>query len=78
MHSIESLEALFGHKLTKDQLAGHVADSISAQEQLQRTARQEGDVDLLEQSIDQISKLKVLARNNGITSDTHPGIFKSR
>ncbi len=50
IHPMKLLEQLLGRAPEQIEIAGHIADSISAQQQLQRIAREDGDVELLLQS----------------------------
>ena len=47
---IDKLRFALGKEPSLSDIATHVADSISAQEQLQRVAREQGDLILLTQS----------------------------
>lgn len=76
MGLIETLTSALGRNPTESDLATHFADSISAQNQLQRISRQEGDVGMLEDSICAIQKLKKQARELGLTREKYPGLFR--
>lgn len=76
MNSIEALKNVLKRQPTKLEIAGHIADLISAQQRIQTIARQNGDTDLIQITTLQIVTLRKDAQEAGITPDTHPSIFK--
>jgi len=76
MHFLESLANTLGRTPTTFDVAQDVADRISAMEQLRRIAREDGDIQLLDDATKQILDLRALARSHGFTTDEYPGLFR--
>lgn len=76
-HKMTNLSEILGHNPSESEIAGHFADSISAQEQLQRIARQEGDLNLLQQATEQILSLRSEAMSSGLNPSKYSMIFRS-
>ena len=76
MHFLESLTNTLGRTPTASDVAQDVADRISAMEQLRRIAREDGDIQLLDDATKQILDLRALALSQGFTTDEYPGLFR--
>lgn len=71
-----NLTKALGRIPTKDDLATHFADSISAMEQNRRIARECGEMDVFLQTGGKISSLKKEARRLGLAEEEFPGLYK--
>jgi len=76
MGSKEDLRNLLGREPTPAELAQDIADRISSQEDGRRAARMSGDVGQMRAHTEMISQLKHEALTEGLTPDTHPGLFR--
>lgn len=76
MRITEVLQHMVGGEPTTADIARHVADRISAMEQQQRIARQDGDLELLEAATSQIGLLRSEALDHHLDPNEYPGLFR--
>ena len=73
---IEKLGGLLGRKPSLNEIAGHIADRISALEQNRGNFRLDGDVEGIEACNGAIQDLRAQALANGLNRDKYPGLYR--
>ncbi len=74
---LESLRQVLVGEPKESDIAGHFADRISAMEQQQRIAREEGNLELLTDATNKIIELRLQAHESGLDSEKYRTIFRS-
>jgi hypothetical protein len=75
MEFFDALKQALKREPTRNEVAGDLADRLSAMEQQQRVARQSGDSDLLQAATDQIKRIKSEVRAQKFDPNDYPGLF---
>ena len=73
---MKKLEKVLGRELTQRDIAGHIADCISAQEQIARIALIEGDMKMKNEATENIRQLRQGARQYGLSQEQYPGLYR--
>ncbi|OGM59954.1 hypothetical protein A3A75_00040 [Candidatus Woesebacteria bacterium RIFCSPLOWO2_01_FULL_39_10] len=72
----ESLSEILRRPAQVEDVAGHIADRISALEQNRSSARLDGDAELVAEFSRVIRSLREQARENGLSQDEYPGLYR--
>lgn len=72
----EYLGEILGRKPVELDVAGHIADRISALEQNRSIALRSGDPDLAQDCTAQIRNLREEAAANNLSRDDYPGLYR--
>ena len=73
---LRDIKKELGENPSRDDLGNHFAQRICGLERGRRAVRLEGDATAVAQTTNELSRLKKAAREVGLNSDTHPGLFR--
>lgn len=70
------LKSVLDHNPSKSDIAQHIADRLSAQEQIRSIAIRDGDGALTQATSNKIRLLRQEAAKNGLDRDNYPGLYR--